>query len=64
MRKTMRSLVGGEGLVRIWGSLLVLWLAFVAPASAASLDTTLLPKIQGATYEVVAAKPTNDPSSS
>ena len=61
MRKTMRSLVGGEGLVRIWGSLLVLWLAFVAPASAASLDTALLPKIQGATYEVVAAKPTNDP---
>lgn len=32
-----------------------------ATAHAASLDPTLLPKIQAATFEVVAAKPVNDP---
>ena len=57
----MRSLLDGEGFVRIWGSALALWLVSLAPVSAASLDAALLPKIQGATYEVVAAKPADDP---
>lgn len=37
-----------------------LWLA-VGTVWAASLDASLLPRIQGATFEVVAAKPVNDP---
>lgn len=61
MRKTMRSLMGGEGLARILACGLALWLALAAPATAASLDAALLPKIQGATFEVVAAKPADDP---
>ncbi|MGO4701948.1 trypsin-like peptidase domain-containing protein [Dyella sp. 2RAB6] len=40
---------------------LALWLAAIGPASAASLDAALLPKIQAATFEVVAAKPADDP---
>ena len=61
MRKTLRSLVGGEGFARAWIGGMALWLAVLGPASAASLDAALLPKIQGATFEVVAAKPVDDP---
>lgn len=57
----MRSLAGGKGFARIWAGACALWLASMAPVSAASLDTALLPRIQGATYEVVAAKPADDP---
>lgn len=57
----MRSLVGGKGLARIWAGAFACWLIFLGPVSAASLDAALLPKIQAATYEVVAAKPVNDP---
>ncbi len=59
----MRSLAGGKGFARIWAGACALWLASMAPVSAASLDTALLPRIQGATYEVVAAKPADDPLS-
>jgi serine protease Do len=39
----------------------VIGLAWVTAAHAASLDPAVLPKIQAATFEVVAAKPLNDP---
>ncbi|MBT2117663.1 S1C family serine protease [Dyella sp. LX-66] len=61
MRNTKWSLIGGEGLARTWACALALWLAATGAASAASLDAALLPKIQGATFEVVAAKPADDP---
>lgn len=57
----MRSLIGGEGIARVLAYGLALWLAAIGPASAASLDAALLPKIQAATFEVVAAKPADDP---
>lgn len=45
-------------------ALIVLVSLFAAPAShAASLDPAVLPKIQAATFEVVAAKPVKDPLS-
>ncbi|SFR95241.1 serine protease, S1-C subfamily, contains C-terminal PDZ domain [Dyella sp. OK004] len=44
-----------------WIAALVISLGALSTASAASLDAGLLPKIQGATFEVVAAKPVNDP---
>lgn len=61
MRNTKWSLIGGEGLARTWACALALWLAATGAAAAASLDAALLPKIQGATFEVVAAKPADDP---
>jgi S1-C subfamily serine protease len=55
--RTIR-LVAGAG----WFSAFVLALAFAcAPALAEGLDAKLLPQIQGATFEVVAAKPEHDP---
>jgi len=42
-------------------ALVVAGLTAVSAVDAASLDAALLPKIQGATFEVVAAKPVNDP---
>jgi len=61
MRNTKRSLKRGEGFAQILAYGLTLWLAATGAASAASLDAALLPKIQGATFEVVAAKPADDP---
>lgn len=61
MRKTLRSQTLGAGFARTLAYSLVLWLAAIATATAASLDAALLPKIQGATFEVVAAKPADDP---
>jgi len=55
------SQIMGEGFARTLACSLALWLAAIATASAASLDAALLPKIQGATFEVVAAKPADDP---
>ena len=46
---------------RHWLCLAVLGLAAIGAADAASLDPSLLPKIQAATFEVVAAKPLVDP---
>lgn len=40
---------------------LTICLTAVSAVHATSLDASLLPKIQGATFEVVAAKPVNDP---
>lgn len=42
-------------------AVLVLVALYGAPAQAASLDPAVLPKIQAATFEVVAAKPVIDP---
>ena len=61
MRNTKWSQIMGEGFARTLAYSLALWLAAIATASAASLDAALLPKIQGATFEVVAAKPADDP---
>lgn len=57
----MWSWRAGEGWARILVGALALWMVSLTPASAASLDAVLLPRIQGATYEVVAAKPADDP---
>ncbi|WP_266157519.1 S1 family peptidase [Dyella silvatica] len=43
------------------GAMVLLSLTAVFAVHAASLDASLLPKIQGATFEVVAAKPVDDP---
>lgn len=48
-------------LVQRLALLLLAGLFSVTPAHAASLDPAVLPKIQAATFEVVAAKPLNDP---
>ncbi len=54
----------GRRAIRGW-LVLVVWTvvgsAWVGTACAASLDASLLPRIQGATFEVVAAKPDKDP---
>lgn len=55
-----------EGAVRRFGMLVLLsgvGLAGATGARAASLDPAMLPKIQAATFEVVQAKPANDPLS-
>src|SRR5690606_2935416 len=41
-------------------AVLVIGLGMLAPATAASLDPQLLPRIQAVTFEVVAAKPVDD----
>ena len=51
----MRSACGRLALLALIG------LFAPAPGHAASLDPAVLPKIQAATFEVVAAKPVNDP---
>ncbi|RDD82058.1 serine protease [Dyella tabacisoli] len=60
----MRWLERANG--RAWVALreavvLMVGLTAISAVHAASLDAALLPKIQGATFEVVAAKPVNDP---
>ena len=55
---------GRDGTIRRLGWIGVLLLVSglgVSTVRAASLDAALLPKIQAATFEVVQAKPTNDP---
>ncbi len=44
-----------------WIAALVIGFGAASSATAASLDAALLPKIQAATFEVVAAKPVDDP---
>jgi S1-C subfamily serine protease len=61
MQAAMRSWMGGKGFAPVVMRGLMFWLAGAGVASAASLDAALLPKIQGATFEVVAAKPADDP---
>ena len=51
----MRVLVCWLGLLALVG------LSASTASHAASLDPVVLPKIQAATFEVVAAKPVNDP---
>ena len=47
--------------VQPWMLIIALGLGVLAPAHAASLDVAVLPGIQAATFEVVAAKPLTDP---
>jgi serine protease Do len=59
----MRRGAGGRALMlRTWALLVALSGLYPSGgAHAASLDAAVLPKIQAATFEVVAAKPLNDP---
>jgi serine protease Do len=59
----MRRGAGGRALMlRTWALLVALIGLYPSGgAHAASLDAAVLPKIQAATFEVVAAKPLNDP---
>jgi serine protease Do len=49
------------GEIRLAGAMLMMWAA--AAAHAATLDPSVLPKVEAATFEVVQAKPVNDPLS-
>lgn len=62
MRDACRGTIRRPGRIGVWALLAGVILA--APlAQAASLDAALLPTIQGATFEVVQAKPAGDPLS-
>ena len=59
----MHDGIGGRAAATRWWAGFALALLALAPFAArpASLDASLLPAIQAATFEVVAAKPTQDP---
>ncbi len=52
-----------DRLPRFGGLVLIVWIGAAGPSAAvaASLSPSLLPKIEAATFEVVAAKPVHDP---